>query len=136
MKRLLSMAAISLAGLATPAVAATYACVETAASGFDYKGTQWQMTPFLEQKFLLTLDGVIARFNSEAFGQDLFQCTTIWPATSPHIYRCVSGASVLIFNDETLKFTISYNFGEAGNRSDQNYHDSIRIAYGICQSFK
>jgi hypothetical protein len=128
--------AIALAFISSPALAETFACLETAASGFDYKDKGWRPTQFLEQKFILSFDGDIATATFDIFGKSVYKCDLVWPTMKPHVRRCVGLTDYLLFNAETLRFTVSFNFGEAGNTPTETFHDSLRVGYGVCQPFK
>jgi hypothetical protein len=110
-----------------------YACQEDAAAGLSWDNGRWVTSSFNEKKFVLvqqgdnlTTESVAKIFNNPYLSN--ISCTII----KPEILCFDISARVIYFNPDTLKGTLSRNFGAT---MTGNQKDSLTVSAFSCAPF-
>jgi hypothetical protein len=109
-----------------------YACAALDMAGFiaDKPTMRYRRSGFQNSKFLMKFDGRQAFLKREGkTREETYSCTVPWQAR-PHLYQCVERFYFLVFDSESLRFSMAEIFGYV-DRSD----DSMTVTYGECQKF-
>jgi hypothetical protein len=108
-----------------------FACAPSETIGFENKKGRWTITDYRPNRFTMVFDGVTARLRySDSGSEDALSCEPPWPYAKKNLYRCEYGASVIMFDDITLRYSMARLLGYV---IDGN--DSVTVEFGNCQAF-